>query len=449
MKILHITASYKPAYIYGGPIASVSKLCESIRLLSFDSAQDDITEGAKLELQVLTTTANGKAELGVKVGKPLLVDGVVVTYFKRWTKDHSHFSPGLLWGLRKEIIKSKKTKAESKKQKAESGMRNPSTTSQTVRINSSDGSQKPPRLTGTAPKGVNELVIHIHAWWNLVSVLSCLVAKWYRVPVVLSPRGMLTSYTQGNRNSFSKKILHRIIGKSLLKYVHVHATSEQEKLEVLKLVQPKSISVIPNLVSIPNAQSTKLKAKRTDHVSTFKLLFLSRIEEKKGVDLLLEALSTVNFDNHLTIAGTGDENYIKSLKLKAESLKLGERIKWIGQVSNDEKFSMMADHDLLVLPSYNENFANVVIESLSVGTPVLVSKNVGLADYVKANELGWVCSLEPKDIAEKINLAYNQKLKRETIKRNAPILIKNDFDDYILVRSYIELYERVLRLRSE
>ena len=41
MKILHIIASYKPAYIYGGPIASVSKLCESIRLLSFDSAQDD------------------------------------------------------------------------------------------------------------------------------------------------------------------------------------------------------------------------------------------------------------------------------------------------------------------------------------------------------------------------------------------------------------------------
>lgn len=435
MKILHITASYKPAYIYGGPIASVSKLCESISLLSFDSAQDDITEGAKLELQVLTTTANGKAELGVKVGKPLLVDGVVVNYFKRWTKDHSHFSPGLLWGLRKEIIKSKKTKAERLKQNAEKkGEISPL--------------EEPPRLADTLPKEGNEVIIHIHAWWNLVSVLSCLVAKWYKVPVVLSPRGMLTSYTQGNRNSFSKKILHKIIGKSLLKYVHVHATSEQEKLEVLKLVQAKSISVIPNLVSIPKAQSTKLKAKRTDHVSTFKLLFLSRIEEKKGVDLLLEALSTVNFDYHLTIAGTGEENYIKSLKLKAESLKLGECIKWIGQVSNDEKFSMMADHDLLVLPSYNENFANVVIESLSVGTPVLVSKNVGLADYVKANELGWVCSLEPKDIAEKINLAYNETLKRETIKRNAPILIKNDFDDEVLVERYLELYRDVLQLGS-
>ena len=78
-------------------------LCESIRLLSFNSAQDDVNGKAKLELQVLTTTANGKSELAVKVGKPLLVDGVFVTYFKRWTRDHSHFSPGLLWGLSKVI----------------------------------------------------------------------------------------------------------------------------------------------------------------------------------------------------------------------------------------------------------------------------------------------------------------------------------------------------------
>lgn len=435
MKILHITASYKPAYIYGGPIASVSKLCESISLLSFDSAQDGITEGAKFELQVLTTTANGKAELELKVGEPIFVDGVVVTYFKRWTKDHSHFSPGLLWGLRKEIIKSKKTKAERLKQNAEKkGEISPL--------------EEPPRLADTPPKEGNEVIIHIHAWWNLVSVLSCLVAKWYKVPVVLSPRGMLTSYTQGNRNSFSKKILHRITGKSLLKYVHVHATSEQEKLEVLKLVQPKSISVIPNLVSLPGNEYQEISSEDQADRSVFNLIFLSRMEEKKGLELLFDALSAVNFDYRLTIGGTGEENYIKSLKLKAESLKVGERIKWIGQVSNDEKFAMMADHELLVLPSYNENFANVVIESLSVGTPVLVSEKVGLADYVKANDLGWICGLEPKDIAEKITEACASINKRQKINSTAPTIIKRDFNDGVLVERYLELYRDVLQLGS-
>jgi len=400
LKILHITASYKPAYIYGGPIASVSKLCECLAHLEvLRHAQDDITDGAKLELQILTTTANGKSELAVKVGKPILVDGVVVTYFKRWTKDHSHFSPGSLWALQKMLRQAQHDK----------------------------------------------LVIHIHAWWNLVSVFSCLVAKWYKVPVVLSPRGMLTSYTQGNRNSLSKKLLHQIIGKSLLKYVHVHATSEQEKNDVLHITQPKSMTIIPNLVNIPKAQSTKLKAIRTDHVSTFKLLFLSRIEEKKGVDLLFEALTTINFNYHLTLAGSGDENYIKSLRLKAESLKLNDRINWLGQVSNEEKFSVIAAHDLVILPSYNENFANVVVESLSVGTPVLISENVGLADYVKANELGWVGNLKPLDIAEKITEAYKAVAKREKINSIAPALIRNDFNDEALAERYVELYEKVLR----
>ena len=401
MKILHITASYKPAYIYGGPIQSVGKLCEELCENKAQGVKRNDQE-AKIQnaIEVFTTTANGKEELNVETGKQQNVDGVPVTYFKRWTKDHSHFSPGLLIHLRSAIICCAQD---------------------------------------------NKLVIHIHAWWNLVSVLSCLVAKWYKVPVVLSPRGMLTSYTQGNRNSLSKKILHIIIGKSLLKYVHVHATSEQEKNDVLPIVQPKSVTVIPNLVDIPKAQSTNLKAKRTDHVSTFKLLFLSRIEEKKGLDLLFEALSKLHFEYYLTIAGSGDENYIKSLKLKAESLKLDDRINWLGQVSNEDKFSVMAAHDLLVLPSHNENFANVVIESLSVGTPVLVSKNVGLADYVKSNALGWVCDLKPLEIAETITEAYKAVVKREKINSIAPALIRNDFNDASLAKRYSELYEAVLR----
>lgn len=431
MKILHITPSYKPSYIYGGPIASVSMLCESIRLLSFDSSQDNVNGKAKLELQVLTTTANGKAELELKVGKPILVDGVVVNYFKRWTKDHSHFSPGLLWDLRKKI----------------SQFKNPLPSISPGESPRVKGEQEPPRLIGNPPKEANKLVIHIHAWWNLVSVLSCLVAKWYNIPVVLSPRGMLNFHTYSTGNKTLKKIIHHLIGKKLLKYCAIHATTNKEKTEIVDFINANNIIVISNLVSLGKSNIKFDQEKQCNQ--KFKIIFLSRINRIKGLELLFDALSDVNFDYRLTIAGTGDENYIKSLKLKAESLKLGERIKWIGQVSNDEKFSMMAYHDLLVLPSYNENFANVVVESLSVGTPVLVSKNVGLADYVKANELGWVCSLKPKDIAEKINLAYNHKLKRETIKRNAPILIKNDFDDEVLVRSYIELYDRVLRLRSE
>nr|WP_255497436.1 glycosyltransferase [Pedobacter sp. AK013] len=356
-----------------------------------------MTDG-DINLQVLTTTANGQNELDVTTNKSVSVDGVSVIYFKRLTKDHSHFSPGLLWRLRKEIL----------------------------------------RYTQN-----DSLVIHIHAWWNLVSVLSCWIAKWYKIPVVLSPRGMLTTYTQNNRNSFSKKLLHNLIGKKLLQYCHIHATSEQEKQDILKIVTPKSITVIPNLVNVKESVGSSPLAIDNNDTTVFRLIFLSRIEEKKGLELLFDALSLLEISWELTIAGSGKEEYIKSLKIKAKNLGIHELIHWIGQVNDEDKYSLMAQHDLLVLTSFNENFANVVIESLSAGTPVLISDRVGLSDYVRGQQLGWVCTLEVNDIKEKLINAYHAQKAREKIKQSAPEIIRRDFNDKVLAKRYLELYKRL------
>ena len=89
-----IRDSYKPAYIYGGPTMSVAKLCEALTKTN-------------VAIEVLTTTANGKIELNVKSGEQTEVDGVKVSYFRRLTKDHTHFSPALLLALRKKITEQK------------------------------------------------------------------------------------------------------------------------------------------------------------------------------------------------------------------------------------------------------------------------------------------------------------------------------------------------------
>ena len=397
MKIIHISASYKPAYIYGGPIQSVAKLCEALVSLGVRG------KGLATDVHVLTTTANGTTELDVTIGKPVLVYGVKVSYFKRWTKDHSHFSPGLLLNLRKWILHC---------------------------------------IQDDKP------VIHIHAWWNLVSVLSCMVAKWYKMPVVLSPRGMLTAYTQHNRHSFSKKLIHLLIGKKLLQYCHIHATSEQEKQDVLKIVTPKGITIIPNLVNCQLPVFSSLLAVpherlMIDH-SPFQLIFLSRIEEKKGLELLFDTLSLLDIDWQLTIAGSGKKEYVSGLRAKTQSLKLDDRINWIGQVSDQDKYGLMAKHDLLVLTSFNENFANVVIESLSVGTPVLVSDQVGLSDYVKERQLGWTCKLDVNDVKEMLLNAFYDQEARKKIRQSAPEIIRKDFDDQLLANRYLEMYKGLM-----
>jgi glycosyltransferase involved in cell wall biosynthesis len=338
LKILQISASYKPAYIYGGPTMSVSRLSEEL-----------VKAGCFTD--VYTTTANGSNELDVTPGKRVQVDGVDVIYFRRMTKDHTHLSPQLYLELWKNARKFD--------------------------------------------------VIHIHAWWNLVSVCSALIARIKNVPVIISPRGTLSTYSFTVKNSLQKRILHQLSGKKLLNASVFHTTADAERLAIVQILQPKKIFVIPNFVQLP----TLGQSPKTTPGTVIKLLFFSRIDPKKGLDLLIDALPLLKFPYHLTVAGDGDPNYIAALQQRSVDNFSKNAITWAGfQGSN--KFDVLYAHDLLILPSYDENFGNVVIESLSVGTAVLISSKVGLANYVKLNQCGWICDVTPQSVSYWCNLSF-------------------------------------------
>jgi glycosyltransferase involved in cell wall biosynthesis len=346
---------------------------------------------AGVDVEVYATTANGKEELPVQPGIPVDVDGVTVTYFKRITKDHSHFSPALFKKLRQELK--------------------------------------------------NFDLVHIHAWWNLVSVFSCLIAIRQKVPVLISPRGTLSPYSFQNKSIGVKWMLHKILGERLLEKCYIHATSEREGEAVAKLFRPKSITILPNFVKLREKEVAPPR-----FVSPVKkLLFFSRIEEKKGLDILLHALPDVTVPYKLTIAGDGDKDYIQSLKQITINNQTQANIDWVG-FQNENKFDLLAAHDLFVLPSFDENFGNAVIESLSVGTPVLISDQVGLAAYVQANNFGWLCHTNAASIAWLINNIfdnYTDELNR--IRQIAAGVICNDFKEDNLAKAYINMYDQLIK----
>lgn len=376
MKVLQINASYKPAFIYGGPTMSVSILAEQLTK-------------AGVWVNVFTTTANGANELPVEISKPVMIDGVKTIYFKRLTKDHTHFSPPLLahvWRNAKDFD-----------------------------------------------------VVHIHAWWNLVSVLSCLAAVMRNVPVVLSPRGTLSNYSFNNKNSRSKNIIQALLGKSLLRKCYIHTTSENELSSVNAIVKSKGSFNIPNFIELGE---NKLPV-NNHPVAYLKLIYLSRIEEKKGLDILLDALKTVTIPYKLTIAGDGNADYINHLKGIAVKNNISDKINWIG-FQQENKFDVLREHDLFILPSHDENFGNVVIESLSVGTPVLISEKVGLADYVKENGMGWICQTNAISVSNAINAIYGHKDMLDAIRACAPGKIEDDFNESRLVQRYIDMYDKII-----
>jgi glycosyltransferase involved in cell wall biosynthesis len=356
--------------------------------MSVSSLSEQLVK-ASHDVLVLTTTANGKEELSTEVNSPQVIDGVNVIYFDRATKDHTHFSPKLLSTLSKNAATFN--------------------------------------------------VIHIHAWWNLVSVLSCVIALAKGVKVIVSPRGTLSNYSFTHKSGFLKSVFHQIIGRNLLRRCVIHATSDSEEQELTALIKPKQIFNIPNFIHLPLIEHQQAKNTGGEGI---KLLFLSRIDEKKGLDILINALALVNIPWSLSIVGDGDLRYVESLKEMAVSKNIDQYISWLGFRQTD-KFEIYRQHDLFVLPSHNENFGNVVIESLSVGTPVLLSKHVGLADYVSKENLGWVFDLNEVSLKDTIQLASSEKTKRDIIQKDAPILIRSHFSDMALIRRYEGMYQQI------
>lgn len=335
---------------------------------------------------MLTTTANGKEELNVQPGVLQNVDGVQVVYYPRWTKDHSQFSPGLLAAVWRDCKKYD--------------------------------------------------TVHIHSWWNLSVMFSVLICWLRGVRPILSPHGMLSDFSFNKSHGGIKNIFHKYIGSFLLRQTHMHLTSVAEQKQLGGINEDNF--VLPNFIE--TADNPELQKKEND---IFTLIFLSRIHPKKNIEGLIDALAIIDFNIKLQIVGPGEKEYIEELKKRAEEKNVAKNIEWLGELHGDIKFQHLAAADIFVLTSHNENFALVVTEALSAGTPVLVSENVGLANYVKENDLGWLCSTEADNIAQAIKSAYTEKEKRAAIRKKAPAKIQHDFSPKVLSDRYTQQYNRL------
>jgi glycosyltransferase involved in cell wall biosynthesis len=372
--ILHLTPSYKPAYVYGGPIVSIAQLAEAQVALGHS-------------VQVACTRANGATELLLAQDT---IAGVAVRYFPRWTGDHTHFSPALLWHIFRQAREYD--------------------------------------------------VVHLHSWWNLVSIPAVLLLWLRGVRPVLSPRGMLSPYTL--QHSGSKQLFQRWLGAWLLSKTLLHATSAQELSEAQALVPSWSNFVLPNIVALPRPGQYMPNA-RTD--SPFCLVYLSRIHPKKGLETLFEALPKLDFAWHLNIVGTGEPAYIAQLQKLAQDRGIAERISWLGWREGDVKFQCLAEADLFVLPSQNENFANAALEALAVGTPVLLSAQVGLSAYVQEQALGWVYAGTSEDLLQQLQIAYTDPAQRAAIRERASRRVQVDFGAEELAARYVEAYQGLIQ----
>ncbi|WP_372739252.1 glycosyltransferase [Neptunomonas sp.] len=161
-------------------------------------------------------------------------------------------------------------------------------------------------------------------------------------------------------------------------------------------------------------------------------LFLSRIHEKKGCDLLIQAFAKVaksNPDLHLVMAGPDQTGWLADLEKLADDCGIAECITWTGMLKNEVKWGAIKAAEVFILPSHQENFGIAVAEALAVGTPVLISNKVNIWREIKEMNAGLVedDTLEgtQKLIQAWLNLPEEQK---EAIKEHTVACYEQKFD---------------------
>lgn len=123
------------------------------------------------------------------------------------------------------------------------------------------------------------------------------------------------------------------------------------------------------------------------------ILFLSRIHEKKGCDLLLEAFAKVAKTHerlHLVMAGPDQTGWTQHLKILAGNLGISEAVTWAGMLQGEMKWGAFYSAEVFCLPSHQENFGIVVAEALACAKPVLISNKVNIWREIELDNAGFI-----------------------------------------------------------
>ncbi|MHB0755254.1 glycosyltransferase [Polaribacter sp. M15] len=268
--------------------------------------------------------------------------------------------------------------------------------------------------------------LHIMAWW----------ARRKNIPYIITPRGMLEPWILQQRPWKKKLGLFLYQRFDLKKAVRIHATCELEKNNIRTLGFNNPIQIIPNGVDLSEVKKVKT------HYGTKKMVFLSRIHPKKGIELLIDAWSTINTTGWvLEIAGNGEDSYINQLKKSAQDIK---NIKFVGAQFGDQKWGFLRSADIMVLPTYSENFGIVVAEALAVGVPVITTKGTPW-ENLKIKNCGWWIQLSLAELERTLDIAINTTTDILTQKgENGIRLIKNKYDIKSVAKEIKELYTTIL-----
>lgn len=326
MKVLIVIPAV--GLVYGGTSKLVFELAQAL-------------SDRNLQIDVVTTNANGSTNLDVPLYTWQQEGSYRIQYFPRWRLSEYKFSYSLTTWLFKHV-------------------------------------------------GDYDLVHTISLFTYPVAIAHWL-CQLRKVPYIASPHGMLDPWALEYK-AWKKKAYYTLIERPILqKASAIQMLSQAEAEGARSLELPTPLTIIPNGVhrrdfeTLPNPELfyQRFPALRGKTL----ILFLGRVDPKKGLDLLAPAFAQVqaHFPNtHLIVAGPDNTGFLPTAQSYFEQAGCLEAVTFTGMLTGSLKYAALAAAQLYVAPSYSEGLSMSILEAMSSGLPCVITRGCNFPEAMKA-----------------------------------------------------------------
>ncbi len=290
----------------------------------------------------------------------------------------------------------------------------------------------------------------LHSLYSYPVLAGYWLAQNSQIPYGLWLHGVLAPF-QRTVGKHKKFVYDRLFARSILNHASIllfTASGEKEETSALNLEAPSTIIPLGFEPSNLAGQEGEFRKKYLAGFQGDFILFLARINAKKGLELLISAFAQVlnqKPETLLVIAGGDDPpEYGQKIRKMAVENGYGRSIVFTGLLLGQDKENAYTDATLYVLPSHAENFGYSIFEAMSKGLPVVISNTINYAQEIERREAGIAVPLDKHILASEMIHLLNDPVKRRLMSENGKALV-TQFTWQKCAKSLEDVIVRVLR----
>ena len=389
MKVLMVIPAL--GEVYGGPSKSVLELTEAMG-----------KQGVSVD--IITTNANGSTTLDVPLFTWIITENYRVQYFSYW----KFLDYKLTWSLTRWLFQ-----------------------------NVSDYD-----------------LVHTNAIFSypvLVTYWSCQMAK---IPYIVTPRGMLEPWALAYK-SWKKKLYFTLLEKPSLQkasYIQMLASTEAEGIQSLYLKPP--LVIVPNgihskdFTSLPSPKLFYQQFPETRNKTL--IIFLGRIDPKKGLDLLAPAFAKAHAKfpkTHLIVAGPDNTGFLPTAESYFMEAGCRNAVTFTGMLTGTLKYTALAAANMYVAPSYSEGFSMSVLEGMAAGLPCIITTGCNFPEAGMANAAS-IVDIDADQIADALIKFLQDPIKAKATGDRARKFILENYTWDSIATKMLSVYQDLISLEK-